>query len=85
VAERVITVSVPEGLHARPAAELVRLAHEHPGPVEVRAHGREPVDAASILGVMTLGVDPGESVVVAVQGPGADARLDRIAALLDPA
>jgi len=84
VPERVITVTAPEGLHARPAAELVRLASAHPGTVTVHADGRDPVDAAGILGVMTLGVDAGDTITVRVEGEGASALLERIAALLAP-
>ena len=84
-AERVITVAAEAGLHARPAAEFVRLASAHGGVVEVRAAGRAPVDGASILGIMMLDVDRGESIVVSVAGAGAEDLLDRLEALLDPA
>ncbi len=82
--ERVITVAAADGLHARPAAEFVRLATAHAGAVEVRAAGRAPVDGSSILGLMTLDVDRGESIVVSVAGPGAEALLDRLEAVLGP-
>ncbi len=85
VVERVITVTAAAGLHARPAAEFVRLASAHAGAVEVRAAGRAPIDGASILGIMTLDVDRGESIVVSVAGPGGEALLDRLEAVLDPA
>lgn len=84
MAERVITVAAAAGLHARPAAEFVRLASAHEGTVEVRAAGRPPVDGASILGLMTLDVDRGESIVVSVVGPGGEELLDRLEAVLDP-
>ena len=84
-AERVITVAAEAGLHARPAAEFVRLASAHAGAVEVRAAGRAPVDGASILGIMMLDVDRGESIVVSVAGAGAEDLLDRLEALLNPA
>jgi phosphocarrier protein len=83
--ERVITVAAAAGLHARPAAEFVRVASAYAGVVEVRASGREPIDGASILGIMTLGVDRGESIVVAVEGHDPEALLDRLEAILDPA
>ena len=82
--EMTITVTVAEGLHARPAAELVRLAHAHPGDVTVFAKGREPIDAASVLSVMTLGVFAGDTIVVRAEGEGSPALLDRVAALLNP-
>lgn len=82
--ERVITITAAAGLHARPAAEFVRLASAYAGAVVVRASGRSPIDGASILGIMTLGVDRGESIVVSVDGHGAEALLDRLEAVLDP-
>lgn len=82
--ERVITVAAAAGLHARPAADFVRLASDHAGAVEVRAEGREPVDGASILGIMTLDVARGESIVVSVSGPGGEALLDSLEAILNP-
>jgi phosphocarrier protein len=85
VVERLITVTAPAGLHARPAAEFVRLASEYAGRVRVRAADRGPIDGASILGIMTLGVERGESIVVSVDGPDAEAVLDRLALILDPA
>ncbi|MDX2376989.1 HPr family phosphocarrier protein [Microbacterium sp. LRZ72] len=80
--ERRITVTTPEGLHARPAAELVRLARAHGAPVRVGVDGGEPVDAAGILGLMTLGVERGDTVIVTVDGAGAEVLLARIEALL---
>ena len=85
MAERLITVTAVAGLHARPAAEFVRLASAHAGAVRVHAADRDPIDGASILGIMTLGVERGESILVSVDGAGGEALLDRLAALLDPA
>lgn len=84
MAEKRVVVTAAEGLHARPAAELVRLARAHPGSVTVRAEGRGPVDAASVLAVMTLGVSSGDEVVVDADGPEAAALLEQINDLLDP-
>lgn len=83
--QRLITVTAAAGLHARPAAEFVRLASEYSGEVRVQVADRGPIDGASILGIMTLGVDRGESIVVSVEGNGAEALLDRLAEVLDPA
>jgi len=85
VVERLITVTAQAGLHARPAAEFVRLASEYAGSVRVQTVDRGPIDGASILGIMTLGVERGESIVVSVDGPDAEAVLDRLARILDPA
>lgn len=43
-----------------------------------RAH-RGPVDASSILGLMTLGAKHGDEVVLTAEGEGAEAALDALA------
>lgn len=82
--EREIVVTVADGLHARPAAEFVRLSAAHTGAVSVRTTQGAAVDAASILSVMMLGVDAGDRVIVAAEGVEAPALLERLAAVLDP-
>lgn len=53
--ERKITVASEHGLHARPAAIFVQAATEAGVPVTI-AKGDKSVNAASILGVLSLGV-----------------------------
>jgi len=83
MAQRRIVITVPSGLHARPAAELARLAHAQPGGVRLHA-AAAAVDAASVLAVMDLGLEPGDEVVLEADGRGADATLDAAVALLAP-
>ena len=70
------------GLHARPAALVARLAAEQPVAVTIRKDGGEPVPAASLLGLMTLGVMHGDEVVLAAEGDDAQYSLDVIAELI---
>jgi len=44
--------------------------------------GADPVDASSILGIMTLGAEFGDEVVLSSTGDGAEEALDALAALL---
>ncbi len=76
--ERRVTVAIPEGLHARPAALFVKLAGEQPVTVTVAKDGADPVAANSILAVMTLGAGPGDEVVLTAEGDGAEASLDAL-------
>ncbi|MEU3555430.1 HPr family phosphocarrier protein [Streptomyces fragilis] len=72
--ERRVRVAAPQGLHARPAARFVRAVRDSGLPVRVaRADGAGtgPVNAASILGVLGLGVRRGEEVVLSCEGAGA--------------
>ncbi|GAA3653500.1 HPr family phosphocarrier protein [Microbacterium marinilacus] len=84
MAQRSIVVTAEGGLHARPAAELVRLAQRLSGGLRIRA-GAEVVDAASVLSLMELALAPGDRVVLEADGEGADAALTAAAALLAPA
>lgn len=87
MAERRVTVAAPEGLHARPAAQFVKAVAETGAAVTIGrpAGGGEPVDARSILAVLTLDVRQGEQVVLRADGTGAEAALDRLAGLLSGA
>jgi phosphocarrier protein len=81
---RSVVVAIAEGLHARPAALFVAEAGKQPVPVTVRKGDAAPVQAASILGIMTLGAAAGETLVLATEadGPDAEASLDALEAFL---
>jgi phosphocarrier protein len=71
------------GLHARASAKFVNLVSELPGTctVEVRKDGVEAA-GGSILGLMMLGAAKGDTIEIAVSGEGAEAALERLAALV---
>ena len=77
--ERIAEVTVPNkyGLHARPAAELVKLANRFRAEVWVGKDGLE-VNAKSIMGVLMLAAECGSTVTLRASGDDAD---DAIAAL----
>ncbi len=79
---RTVTVASSVGLHARPAAIFVEAASESDLDISIGRPGDEPVDATSILGVMTLGARHGETVELTAEGEGADEVLDSLVALL---
>ena len=81
--ERTAVVASTVGLHARPAAVFVKAAGQQPTKVRIRKREGEPVDAASILGIMTLGVEHGDEVVLSAEGEGAEESLDALVALLE--
>jgi phosphocarrier protein len=82
MAERRVTVGWPEGLHARPAAVFVRAVTSSGVPVTVARPGGEPVNAASMLSVLGLGVEGGQEIVLASGAEDAEAALDRLAKLV---
>ena len=75
-----VTVSDPLGLHARPAARLVRLAGDYHAAVTVLdlTSGRGPVNARSLTAVGTLGARAGDELLVQAAGPDAAAVLAAI-------
>lgn len=83
MAERTAIVRSAVGLHARPAAIFTRAAEDAGIPVRISKNGSVPQDAASILGVMTLGVMCGDKVTLHADGPRAERVLDGLAELLD--
>ncbi|HJS48676.1 MAG TPA: HPr family phosphocarrier protein [Gemmatimonadales bacterium] len=79
--ERTLTIVNPLGLHARPAAQLVRLASSFASHVELERDGLA-VNAKSIMGVMMLAAEHGAAVRVRADGADEAAAVDAIAALV---
>lgn len=68
MAERTVDVPDGVGLHARPAALFVKAAAAAGVPVTVARPDGDPVDARSILAVLSLDVRGGEQVVLRTDG-----------------
>lgn len=79
---RTVTVGSASGLHARPAAIFSKAASAAGVPLVIGKPGSDPVDATSLLSVMTLGVGRGDQVVLASPDEAAGEVLDRLADLL---
>jgi phosphocarrier protein HPr len=62
-----VVVGQAEGLHARPAAEFVKLASRFRAAVRLARGGRE-ADGKSIMAVMALGASRGAEVELRVEG-----------------
>jgi PTS hybrid protein len=75
---RSVTLVNPDGLHARPAAEFVKLATALGGKVTVNGK-----DARSLLGILSLGLGQGATVEIATEEHGARDAVDRLAALIE--
>jgi len=75
-----VMVMNPHGLHARPAAVFVQKAASFPCSVKVYK-GERSADAKSILGIMSLGIEPGETIRIEAEGDGAEAALEALKAV----
>jgi PTS hybrid protein len=74
---RVVTVVNRDGLHARPAADFVKLASTFA--TRVTVNGK---DAKSLLAIMALGLVRGRDAEIATQDPGGRAAVDALADLV---
>ena len=83
MSERTVTVASSVGLHARPASLFAQAAAKTGVPVTLTTAAGKSVNAASILGVLSLGIGHGETVTIAAEGEGADAALDTLAEVLN--
>jgi phosphotransferase system HPr (HPr) family protein len=82
VQQRTVVIRSPQGLHARPAEMLARLASSFESEIElVRDNHR--VDAKSILHVLTLGAVQGTELVVEARGSDAADAADALANLVE--
>jgi phosphocarrier protein HPr len=82
MAEKTVTVASSVGLHARPASLFAQAAAKAGVPVQLTSAAGKSVNAASILGVLSLGIGHGEEVTLSAEGDGAEAALDQLAELL---
>lgn len=57
----------PDGIHARPAGELVKLAKGFESDITISAKGKT-ADAKKIFGVMGLAIKQGDAVKIKVDG-----------------
>lgn len=83
MSERTVTVASSVGLHARPASLFSQAAAKAGVPVTLTGAAGKSVNAASILGVLSLGIGHGEVVTLTAEGDNADAALDVLVALLN--
>lgn len=77
-----VVVTNRSGLHARPAAELSRLAAACSSTVTLRT-GDRIVNAASVLSLMAAGIEQGQRVTIECDGDDAQADLARIVAAIE--
>ncbi len=79
--ERTVQIVNRNGLHARPAAEIVKLAAKFQSEITVMKDDLD-VNGKSIMGVMMLAAEHGSSITFRAEGPDADQALDALARLV---
>lgn len=81
--ERQAIIASAQGLHARPAKLFVKAVQEAGIPVTIAVEGGPDLNAGSMLALMGLGASKGTEVTLKSDAEGAEAELDRLAALLE--
>lgn len=83
--ERTVTLHNETGLHARPARVFARAAKKFDADVTVVKHNgdAEPVNAKSVLSVLTLDCHQGDEIVIVADGDDADEALDQLEELIN--
>jgi phosphocarrier protein len=76
--ERTVEIVNKNGLHARPAAEIVKLSSKFQCEITIVRDDLE-VSGKSIMGVMMLAAEFGSTIVLRAIGDDADAALDALA------
>ena len=76
-----IIVKNAQGLHARPAALFVQIASRYNSDVTIQKNN-EKVNGKSIMGILTLGVQPGVKVILEINGDDADKVITELEELL---
>lgn len=72
-----ITIQIPSGLQARPVALLVQVASQYDSQIHVEV-GEKRVNAKSIMGMMTLGLETGEQITVETSGADEEEAMSEI-------
>ncbi len=79
--ERAVKIINKLGIHARPAAEIVKAAGKFKSNVTIVRDDLE-VNAKSIMGVMMLAAECGATIVLRAIGDDADAALEALAVVI---
>lgn len=79
--QRSMTIQLTSGLEARPVAVLVQKASQYDSTVYIQAEGKK-VNAKSIMGMMSLGLNKGEEVTIIADGKDESDAVESIEAYL---
>lgn len=72
-----VTIRISNGLEVRPIAMLVQVASQFDSEVYIE-NGTQKVNAKSIMGMMTLGLDVGEEVIICTNGPDEELAMKKV-------
>lgn len=71
------TITDPEGIHARPAGELVKVAKQFASTIKLTKDGKSG-DCKKIFGIMGLAVKNGQEVTLTFEGEDEEAAYEAV-------
>ena len=74
---KTIVLTAPNGMHARPAGELVKLAKSLDSKVTLATEVKS-ISATSMLGILSLGLKSGAEITVSAEGGNEEANLTAV-------
>ena len=79
---RDVTIKNSVGLHARPATFFIQKANSYKSSIWVEKEDRR-VNAKSLLGVLSLGIEKGMTITLIADGPDEADALEGLGTLID--
>ena len=80
--QKTVTVNSAHGLHARPAALIVKTATKFRSEFFIERDGMK-VNGKSIMGVMMLAAENGAELILSADGVDAEYLIEEIAAMIE--
>ncbi len=74
-------INDPEGIHARPAGDLIKVVKTFGSAVKI-TKGAKTVDCKKIFGVMGLGVKKGDEVTLTFEGEDEETAFEAVSKFL---
>jgi phosphocarrier protein len=78
-----VVVKNKAGLHARPATFFIQKANEFKSSINVQMGENRRVNAKSLLGVLSLGVEAESTIFIIAEGPDEDEAVATLTALVE--
>ncbi|MCY4657941.1 MAG: HPr family phosphocarrier protein [Gammaproteobacteria bacterium] len=71
------------GMHARAASKFIAVAKHHISKVEIGFPGQDMVNGKSIMQVMTLGAEQGDTLNLTIEGEDEQQAMEELLALIN--
>ena len=79
--EETLMITNKHGLHARPAAQFVKIAGKFKSDIKVVKDGLE-INGKSIMGIMMLAAEPGSEITLLIRGEDENAAFEALKELI---